>query len=68
MTDKELEPPKIKCKDCGEDNPAEIHTCSPQFIPCPECGEPTTLNHGYVTNIETNWRTCFNCDWQGEPE
>lgn len=35
---------------------------------CPVCGEKTTLNHGYVSNIETNWRTCFNCDWVGDPE
>lgn len=35
---------------------------------CPECGGPTTLCHGYVTNIETNWRSCKECDWVGEPE
>lgn len=36
---------------------------------CPECGNPnTTLNHGYVCNIETNWRSCAECDWVGEPE
>lgn len=35
---------------------------------CPACGEKTRLNHGFVCNIETNWRTCFECDWVGEPE
>ena len=27
---------RYKCKDCGEINPAEIHTCSPQTKPLSE--------------------------------
>ena len=40
-----------------------------RFDLCPECGsEDITLCHGYVSNIETNWKTCNECDWQGAPE
>lgn len=57
-----------ECPACGKEDPPEVHTCSPQ-LRCPECGsEDITLCHGYVSNIETNWKTCNDCDWQGAPE
>jgi DNA repair exonuclease SbcCD ATPase subunit len=35
---------------------------------CPVCGADTRQNHDYVSNIETFWLTCSECDWVGEPE
>ena len=35
---------------------------------CPQCGCKTRLNHTWYCNIETNYRSCADCDWQSEPE
>jgi hypothetical protein len=35
---------------------------------CPDCGSNTRLSRGWVSNIETFWRSCEECEWRGEPE
>jgi hypothetical protein len=35
---------------------------------CPDCGSDTRLSRGWVSNIETFWRSCEECEWRGEPE
>jgi hypothetical protein len=36
---------------------------------CPECGASGVKTAtGYVSNIETSWKYCFDCGWQGAPE
>lgn len=35
---------------------------------CPDCGSDTRLSRGWVSNIETFWLSCEDCDWRGDPE
>ena len=54
----------MKCPECGEENPAEIHTCSPQVELCPNCGD-ADVGNGALRNdadeLVCGYKYCFNC-------
>jgi hypothetical protein len=35
---------------------------------CPECNGETETVRTWVTNVETFYDACTECDWRGEPE
>lgn len=61
----------MRCDRCGELNPADIHTCSPQELICPKCESEewdyVEFERGMEDGDKAFYR-CFHCqhEWQNK--